>query len=170
MELICDGCNAHQFLYFNKMVEAKGRPTKSYFEDIQWWSEGGYTCGSKVPGKTFYVQRKLFFGDYIESQYYNHLGGKKANNGIKGRKLLTGNICTIYYLFQDVFSDVEIKKSCYVGVNNPLLVSCDFFNSNIKIPILVRSSSTREKKGQRGAEKTRKLQVSVQRSNKKSRK
>ena len=29
MDLICDGCIAHQFLYINKMVEAKGGPTKS---------------------------------------------------------------------------------------------------------------------------------------------
>ena len=152
------------------MVGDKGDLTKYDAGELQRWSDGGYMCDSDVPINMLYVQRKLFCGDYIESQFCNHLGGKKANNGIKGRKLVTGNICAIYYLFQDVFSDVDIKKSCYVGVNNPLLVSCDFFNSNIKIPILVRSSSTREKKGQRGAEKTRKLQVSVQRSNKKSRK
>ena len=66
MELICDGCNAHRCVYFNKMFEAKGVPTKSYVGEIQRWSEGGYTCGSKVPGNKFHVQRKLFCGNYID--------------------------------------------------------------------------------------------------------
>ena len=54
-------------------------------------------CGSKVPVENFYAQRKLFRGDYIESQYYNHLGGKKVNNSSKGGRLVTGNICAICY-------------------------------------------------------------------------
>ena len=38
MDLICDGCNYHQCVYFNKMVGAKGGPTKSYVEELQRWS------------------------------------------------------------------------------------------------------------------------------------
>ena len=57
-------------------------------------------CDSKVPGDKFYVQRKLFCGDYIESQYYNQLGSKKANNSNKGGRLVTVNICSIYYSLQ----------------------------------------------------------------------
>ena len=52
-------------------------------------------CGSGVLGKKLYVQMKLFFGDYIESQYYNHLDGNKENNGSEVGRLVTGNICTI---------------------------------------------------------------------------
>ena len=77
------------------MVVAKGGPKKSDMEDLQRWSKGGYRCGSKVPGDRFYVQRKLFCGDYIESQYYNHLGGKKAKNSSKDGRLVTINICAI---------------------------------------------------------------------------
>ena len=73
MKVICDGCNARRCVYSNKTVGAKGGPTKSDMEELQLWSEGGYMCGSKVPGEKFYVQGKLFFGDYIESQYYNQL-------------------------------------------------------------------------------------------------
>ena len=80
MELICDGCNAHRCVYSNKMVGANSGPEKSDSEDLQQWSVGRYMCGSKVPGEKFYVQKKLFCGDYIDSQYYNHLGGKKAKN------------------------------------------------------------------------------------------
>ena len=72
MKLICDGFNTHRSVYSKKMVEAYGGPTKSDMEELRQWSEGGYMCGSKVPGKKFYVQRKLFCGNYIESQYYNH--------------------------------------------------------------------------------------------------
>ena len=92
MKLICDGCNAQRCVYFNKRVGAKGGPTKYYVEDLQKWSEGGYMCGSRVPGDKFYVQRKLFCGKYIESQYYNNLGGKKAKSIRKGVRLITGNI------------------------------------------------------------------------------
>ena len=71
IQLICDDCNDHWCVYSNKMVGAKGGLTKSDVEELQWWSEGGYMHGSKLPGEKFYVQRKLFCGDYIESQYYN---------------------------------------------------------------------------------------------------
>ena len=57
-------------------------------------------CDSKVPGDKFYVQRKLFCGDYIESQYYNQLRIKKANNNSRGGRLVTVNICSIYYSLQ----------------------------------------------------------------------
>ena len=170
MELICDGCNAHRCVYSNKMVGAKGDPTKSDMEELQRWSEGGYMCGSQVPGDKFYVQRKLFCGDYIESQYYNHLGGRKANNSSKGYRLVTGNICAVCYLFQDVLSDAEIKRIRNIGGKSPLLICRDCFNSNIKIPTSGGSCNAQEKQGQRGAENMRKPQVAVQRSNKKSRK
>ena len=124
--------------------------------------------GSKVPGEKFYVQRKLFCGDYIESQYYNHLGGKKAKNGSKGSRLVTVNICAICYSFQYVLSYAEIKRSRNIGGNNPLLICRDCFNSTIKIPTSGGSSNAREKQGQRGTEKTRKLQVTVQIINKKA--
>ena len=170
MELICDCCNAHQCVYSNKMVGAKGGRTKSDVEELQQWSEGGYMCGSKVPGDKFYVQRKLFCGDYIESRYYNHFGGKKVKNGSKGGRLVTGDIYSIWYSFQDVLSDAEMKRSRNIGGNNPLLICHSCFNSNIKIPTSDGSSNVREKQGQRRTENTRKLQVAVQRSNKKSRK
>ena len=51
------------------MVGEKGGPTKYDVEELQKFSEGGYMCGSNVPGNKFYVHRKLFCGDYIESQY-----------------------------------------------------------------------------------------------------
>ena len=35
MELICDGCNAHQCAYSNKMVGAKGGPKKSDVGELQ---------------------------------------------------------------------------------------------------------------------------------------
>ena len=96
------------------------------------------------------VQRKLFYGDYIESQYYNHLGGKKAKNSSKGGRLVMGNICKTCYSFQDVLSDAEIKRSCNIGGKNPLLICRDCFNSNIKIPTSGVSSNTQKKQGQMG--------------------
>ena len=114
------------------------------------------------------VQRKLFFGNYIESQYYNHLGGKKSKKSSKGGRLVMVNICKICYLFQGVLQDFEIKRSCNVGGNNPLPVCRDCFNSNIKMLTSGGSSNTQEKQRRRGAAKTRKLQVSVQIINKKA--
>ena len=74
------------------------------------------------------------------------------------------------YSFQDIFSDAEIKRSRNIGGKNHLLICRDCFNSNIKIPTSGVSSNAREKQGQRGAAKTSKLQVDVQRSNDKDRK
>ena len=65
--------------------------------------------------------------------------------------------------------DDEIKRSRNIGGNNPLLILRDFFSINIKIPNSVRSSNEQENQGQRGATKTRKLQVSLQIRNKKDR-
>ena len=110
-------------------------------------------CGSKVTGDKFYVQRKLFFGDYIESQYYNHLGGKKAKSSSIGGRFITKNICAICYSFQDFLSDAEIKRSRNIGGNNPLLICRDCFNSNIEIPTSGGSSNTRENQGHRGEDK-----------------
>ena len=98
------------------------------------------------------------------------MGGKKENNGSKGGILLTGNICTICYSFQDVLLDPEIKGNLNIGGNNPLLICRDCFNSNIKIPNLGGSSNTRENQGQRGSARTRKLQVYLQTGHNKSRK
>ena len=91
----------------------------------------------------FYVQRKLFCGDYIESQYYNHLGGKKSKKTSKCGRLVAGNICAICYSFQNVLSDAEIKRSRNIGGKNPILICCDYFNSNIKTPTSGVSSNTR---------------------------
>ena len=100
-------------------------------------------CGSKVPGYKFYVKRKMFCGDYTESKYYNHLGGKKAKKIIKVEIFVTGNICAICYSFQDVLLDAEIKRSRNIGGNNPLLICRDFFNRNIKIPNSGKSRNSR---------------------------
>ena len=152
------------------MVGSKGDPKKSDAEELQQWSEGGHMCGSKVPRNTFYVQMKLFCGDYIESQCYNHLGRKKAKNSSKGGRLVTGKTCAIWYSFQDVLSDAEIKGIRNIGGKNPLIIYRDCFNSNIKNPTSGRSSNARETQGQRVASKTSKLQVAAQRIKKKDRK
>ena len=126
-----------------KWLERRVDRKKYEVEDIQRWSELGYMYGSKVPGKKFYVQRKLFCGDYIESQHYNHLGGKKLKKSSKGGRFVTWNICGIYYSFHDILSDAEIKRSCNIGGKNPLLICRDCFNSNIKIPTSGGSSNAR---------------------------
>ena len=82
-------------------------------------------CGYKVPGNKFYLQRKLFCGNYIESQYYNHLGGKKPNNSIKGIRLVTGDICAMYYSFQYVFLGAETNRIGNIGLNITLLIGSD---------------------------------------------
>ena len=152
------------------MIGAKGGPGKYGVEEIQRWSEGGYMCGYKVPGDKFYVQRKYFCGNYVESQYYNHLGGKKVKDINKGGSLAMRNICAICYSFHYVFSDDEIKRSCIIGGKNYLLIFRDIFNSNIKIMTSGGYSNSSERQGKRGSAKTRKIQVASQRSNNKYRK
>ena len=133
MELICYGYNAHQCVYSNKMAGGKGILTKSDVGELQKWSEGGYMCGSKLPGDKFYVRGKLFCGNYIDSKYYYHLGGKKANNSskdvprvpAKGKmhaQIHRGNICAIYYSFQDFLLGAEIKRIHNIGGKNTLLI------------------------------------------------
>ena len=89
-------------------------------------------CGYKAPGENFYVQKKLCCGDYIDSQYHNHLGGKEENNNSKGGRLVTQNICAILYLFQDALLEAEINMSHNIGRKNTLLICRDFFNSILK--------------------------------------
>ena len=125
MELICDGCNDHRCVYSNKMVGVKGGPKQYDMEELHICSEGRYMCGSKVPGGKFYFQRKLFCGEYIDSKYYNHLGGNKSKNIRNDEILATGNIFAIYYSFQDVLLDSEIKRSRNIGGNNPILICLD---------------------------------------------
>ena len=79
---------------------------------------------------------------------------RKQNNGRKSGRSVTGNICEIYYSFQDVLSESEIKSSHNIAGKNPLLICRDCFNSNIKIPNSGGSSNGRENQGQRGAENT----------------
>ena len=81
------------------------------------------------------------------------MGGKKANICSKGNILVMGDICKICYLFQDVLSDADIKRSRNIGGDNNLLIFRDCFNSNIKIPTLEGSSNAREKEGKRGTAK-----------------
>ena len=131
----------------------KGGPTRFEVKEIHQWLEWGYMCGSKVPGDKFYVQGKLFCGDYFESRYYNHLGGKKANNIIKCVRLVTGNICAILYSFQDVLSYAEIKMIRNIGENNPLLMCRYCFNKNMKTPTLGSSGKSQDKQGKGGGRK-----------------
>ena len=85
------------------------------------WREVTYVV-SRYQMIRFMFRETGFFGNYIESQYYNHLGGKKAKNSSKGVRLVMGNICAICYSFQDVLSDHEIKRSRNAGGKNPLLI------------------------------------------------
>ena len=66
------------------------------------------------------------------------------------------DICEIFYSFQDVLLDAEIKRIRNIGRKNPLLICRDYFNSHIKIPTSGGSSNAREKQGHRGASKTEK--------------
>ena len=118
MELICDGCNTHWCVYSNKMVGAKGGPKISNVEELQQWSEGGKMCGSKVPVDKYYVQRKLFCGDYTESRYYNHLGGKKVKNNSNSGRSATGNICAICNSFQDYCRVLKQRKAVILEETN----------------------------------------------------
>ena len=95
-------------------------------------------CDSKVSSNKFYVQRKLICGEYIESQYYNNLGGNKAKNISKVGILVTRNICAMCYSFQDVLPGSEKNRR-----RNISLICSDFFNSNIRIPTLGGSSNVR---------------------------
>ena len=163
MVLICYGCGAPRCVYSNKMIGAKGGPTKSDIEEVEQWSEGGYICGGKILDREtkLYVQRKLFCGDYVEVQYYNHLGDKKSHGKKSNRKLLTEDVCAISYSYRDVLSNTEIKKSRDIGGKNPLLVCRECFNNNIKIPTLGGSSNSRESRQQKMASKKRKLDAAV---------
>ena len=85
------------------MIGRKEGPTKTDMQELQQWVGRGYICGNRVPSNLFYVQRKCFCGDYIESQYDNHLGGKKRKDE-RGGRLVTKNVCAICYTFYNVMS------------------------------------------------------------------
>lgn len=75
-----------------------------------------------VPGR-LYVQTKLLCSDNIESQYHNHLDGKKSKN--RGDRLVTEDVCAICYSFEDKLLGDNIEKNCDIGGNNPLFICCD---------------------------------------------
>lgn len=172
MVLICYGCGAPRCVYSNKMIGATGGPTKSDIEEVEQWSEGGYICGGKILDReaNLYVQRKLFCGDYVEAQYYNHLGDKKSQGKKSNRKLLTEDVCAICCSYRDVVSNTEIKESRDIGGKNPLLICCECFNNNIKIPTSGGSSNSRESRQQKLASKKRKLDAAVKDGSKVARK
>ena len=53
MELICDVCNDHQYVYSSNMVRVKSVPKKYDVEELQKWSEVGYMCGSSYLFTTY---------------------------------------------------------------------------------------------------------------------
>ena len=120
----------------------------------------GYIYGGKVPDNNIYVQRIVFGDDYIESKssYYNHLGGKKWQNERRGwdGRLVTENIFVIWYIFDYVMSEDDIKKSRNIGGKSPLLICIDCFNSSIKIPTPGGSNNVREGKQQNNITKIKK--------------
>ena len=66
-------------------------------EDLVNSLDNIYVCGNSINNNYgFYVRRQLICGDYIESQYYN------PKSGVKGNRIVTEDICTIYYEDEDI--------------------------------------------------------------------
>ena len=123
----------HVCVYSTKMVGTQEGSTKAHLQK----NEKDYICGGKVPSEQLYVQRRLICGDYIESQYYSHLGGKTGQIK-KGAQLFTESIWAIHFTFKNIMSEDEIKKSRDICNN------C--FESGVKIPTSSGCSNVREKK------------------------
>ena len=87
----------------------------------------------------------MFCGNYVESQYYNHLGRKKVKN-TRCDISVADDIGVICYLFEYEMLDDETKRKRDIWGNNPLLMYRNCFDSKIKIHISGKSSNTRENK------------------------
>ena len=68
---------------------------------------------------------QLRHGDYIDYQYFNPKSGDKEN------RIVTEDICAIFYEDEGIVSAEETRDKRDAGENKPLLVCRYFFDMNI---------------------------------------
>ena len=110
------------------------------------------------------MKRQLRCGNHIESQYYN------PKSGVKGNRIVSENICAIFYKDEDIVLSEDIRDNRDIGGKNPLLVCRYCFNMNIEIPCSGGCKNQKQKKDQDNRTKRKQLQESVQRGRRKGRK
>ena len=132
----------HRCIYYHNEIVFPGRPSRDQSNELNMWVEGGYVCGNTVRAAPFYAQRRLRCGYYINLQYYN------PNAGIKGGRIVTVDICAIFFEDDDIVSQDEIKKNINVVGKRPLPIFRYCSNSNIMVPVTNGVCNRREKKQQ----------------------
>ena len=70
----CDNCATPRCIYSQNNIGKNGGPTTAKMKKLDPWADGGYICENEVPIEGFFMMRKLQWGDYVQSQYYNTLG------------------------------------------------------------------------------------------------
>ena len=103
-------------------------------------------------------------GNYIDPQYYN------PNAGTKGGRIVTVEICAIFFEDDDIVSRDEINNKKSVGGKRPLPICRYCFNSDIKVPVTNGVCNRREKKQQNKGLQKKQSEHTVVRGKKKSRK
>lgn len=152
----CDDCGAHRAIYSNHAIGTPKGPSKKQLESLERSLENGYTCGKAVKSAGgFFVKMQLRCGDYIESQYYN------PATGLKGKRILTPDICAICYDMGDIVSADEIRKEKNIGGKNPLLICRYCFDKNIEVPCSGGRTNVKQKKDQAKRAKKRQLDKDV---------
>ena len=65
----------------------------------------GYSCGSIVTGGggKFFSREGIWCGDSIELQYFN------PPNGTKGGRIVTNDVCALYYIDDYLLTPNEMK-------------------------------------------------------------
>ena len=94
-------CTFCRCIYYLEKLINKG-PSILQKATLDHWLGKGYMFGNKVMVKgRFYVQRKLQYREYIESQYYN------SKTGTKGGRILSRKIC------------VQGRSNLIIGISSP---------------------------------------------------
>ena len=77
-----------------------------------------------------FPQPKLYFGDTIESNHYN------PSTGTKGGRIVTEDVCSVYYLKVNIVDRVELMRRTEVARKNRLPRCRYCFYMNIQFPTI----------------------------------
>ena len=75
-QLIYDNYNTRRCFCSKLLIRKKEGPIESNIHGLNQWEKKGYMCRENFLVIKFSLE-KFVCGDYIESHYYNHLGGMK---------------------------------------------------------------------------------------------
>ncbi len=106
----------------------------------------------------------MLCGHPIESEYYN------PSMGTKGGRIVTKDICAIFYIADDLVAPSEIRKVKDVSGKTPLTMCRGCFDSGVEPPCSVKRTNAKQAIQQKESGKKRSMDKAVKSGRRKFRK